>query len=169
MGLKGFFGIGSNIGEREKNIIKAIELISNKYPILEYSSIYNTSPVGFTEQDDFLNMVIKFDTLDDDPFNILSFVKSIEKIMGRKDIRRWGPRLIDIDILYIENTFLRTETLNIPHISLFDRDFVLIPLLELVNYLYIDNRPILIDDYIKHKDKVELYKDKEKIRIKVKL
>ena len=165
MGIIGYFGIGSNLGNREKNILRAIDYLTKRYKIIELSSLYNTEAVGFSNQDDFLNMVVKFDTNGEDPFNILSFIKSIEKMMGRKDTIRWGPRIIDIDILYIEGVYLRTETLNIPHISLLRRDFVLIPLLELVRYLMINEKLYDILDYITHEMKVELYKPKEKIKI----
>lgn len=169
MGLKGFLGLGSNMGNREANLIRAIELISKKYPVLEYSSIYDTDPLGYLDQDNFLNMVLKFDTNDDDPFRILSFVKSIEKIMGRVDGPRWGPRLIDIDILYIDTVFIRTEVLNIPHVQLLNRDFVLIPMLELTDHLNINDELCILNDYIKHTDRVEIYKKRENIKIKVHL
>jgi len=165
MEVIGYFGIGSNIGNREENLIKALEYIAKKYKIIELSSLYNTEAVGFTDQDDFLNMVVKVDTTGEDPFKILSYIKSTEKIMGRKDTVRWGPRIIDIDILYIEGVYLRTETLNIPHISLLRRDFVLIPLSELVRYLKIEGKLFDIMDYITNKVKVELYKVREKIKL----
>ena len=165
MGSIAYFGIGSNIGNRENNIIKSIEYLSEQFNIIEFSSLYNTEAVGYINQDDFLNIVIKLETNNEDPFKILSFIKSLEKIMGRKDTIRWGPRTIDIDILYIDGIFLRTETLNIPHISLLKRDFVLIPLLELVSLLNINGKLLNIADFITNKSKVELYKSKKEMNI----
>ena len=149
MPILGYFGIGSNISNREKNLFKALDYLSRKYKILEVSSLYNTEPVGYINQDDFLNMVIKVDTKGEDPFKILSFVKSVEKIMGRKDTLRWGPRIIDIDILYIDGVYIRSETLNIPHISILKRDFVLVPLYEIENELIDPKSQNKIENLIK--------------------
>ena len=94
-----YLGLGSNLGDREGNLIQATRSIGESCRLLRYSSIYRTSPVGNNEQPDFLNMVVAVDTCTMKPRELLSLVKSIERKMGRSPTFRWGPRLIDIDIL----------------------------------------------------------------------
>ena len=97
-----FLGLGSNVGEREHNILRAVSLLKKRFEILGFSSLYNTAPVGYLDQDDFLNMVIWANTRHLQPLELLEHVKAVEKELGRKETFRWGPRMIDIDILYKE-------------------------------------------------------------------
>lgn len=143
-----YLSLGSNLGNKDENIIKAFSLIGNKYKILNYSSIYLTAPVGFREQPFFLNMVVKIDSEKVAPIDILDSLKSLEKEMGRKKSFRWGPRLIDIDILYIEGIKINTKVLTIPHRELFKRNFVLIPLSEIIEYITIDEKRLILKDFI---------------------
>jgi 2-amino-4-hydroxy-6-hydroxymethyldihydropteridine diphosphokinase len=145
---KTYLGLGSNIGNREGNLIQAISLIKKICNLLDYSSIYLTSPVGYEEQADFLNMAIKIDSGECEPIELLSHVKSIERKIGRQETFRWGPRLIDIDILYMEGISINTENLTIPHGEMFNRLFVLIPLSELTRTLIIDNLKTHLKDAI---------------------
>ncbi len=145
---KTYLGLGSNIGDREGNLIRAILLIKKTCNLLDYSSIYLTSPVGYEKQADFLNMAIEIDSGDCEPFELLNFVKSIESKIGRQETFRWGPRLIDIDILYMEGISITTENLIIPHSEIFNRLFVLIPLAELTESLIIDNMKTRLKDAI---------------------
>jgi 2-amino-4-hydroxy-6-hydroxymethyldihydropteridine diphosphokinase len=129
--MKYHIGLGSNIGERKKNLAQAIALLQEKgIRIVERSSVYETSPVGEREQPWFLNQVIEVQT-DSDPGSLLRLVKSIEKQMGRKPDASKGPRCIDIDILLAENRIVSTQRLTIPHPELANRNFVLFPLKEI--------------------------------------
>jgi 2-amino-4-hydroxy-6-hydroxymethyldihydropteridine diphosphokinase len=144
-----YLGIGSNIGDREHNLITAIERIKSHFPILDFSSIYSTSPVGYTQQPAFLNMVVKIDTALSSPFKVLSTVKAIEKNMGRVQTFRWGPRLIDIDILHMEKSVITTDILTLPHKEMFKRNFVLVPLSEITDMISVNGEDIRIIDAIK--------------------
>ncbi len=143
-----YLSLGSNLGNKDENILKAFYLIGNRYEILNYSSLYLTAPVGFREQPFFLNMVIKIDSEKVTPIELLDSLKSLEKEIGRKESFRWGPRLIDIDILYIEGIKIDTEVLTVPHRELFKRNFVLIPLSEITEYITVDEKRLRVKDFI---------------------
>ncbi|MCX8033876.1 MAG: 2-amino-4-hydroxy-6-hydroxymethyldihydropteridine diphosphokinase [Thermodesulfovibrio sp.] len=123
--------LGSNLGDRAKNIEIAISELKNcGLTISRRSSFYNTSPWGYKEQPEFLNIAIEcFTSLS--PFALLEEIKKIEKKMGRKDTIRYGPRIIDIDIIFYNNLILKTDKLIIPHPLMHKRDFVLKPLCEI--------------------------------------
>lgn len=124
-------GIGSNLGERVANCLKAIDLLREKGLIIKkLSSFYETKPWGFAEQPYFINAAIEAETslLPDE---LLAVLKNIEKGMGRIDNIQWGPRIIDLDILFYGDEVVETESLNIPHPLLQERAFVLIPLEEI--------------------------------------
>ena len=127
-----FLGLGSNIDNKIDFLKKAIQIISaNKdINIEKISSFYKTPPVGFKEQDYFINAVIKICT-SLSPFDLLKFLQDIEKRLGRKRIIKWGPRTIDIDILFYSNWIIDKNSLKIPHPLLHERAFVLIPLNEI--------------------------------------
>ncbi len=162
-----YLGIGSNIGDREHNLITAIERIKFHYPILDISSIHTTSPIGYTRQAAFLNMVVKVDTAKSSPFEVLSTVKTIEKNMGRVKTFMWGPRLIDIDILHMEKTVLTTDVLTLPHREMFKRNFVLIPLSEITDMISVNGEDIRINDAINDDSEqhVQIFKKKQDIEI----
>ncbi len=125
-----FLGIGSNVGNKKRNIDTAIELLSSFVKNLKKSSYYFSKAVGYTEQDDFLNMaVLGFTELS--PEQLLEKVKEIEVEVGRIERFHWGPREVDIDILFYENEIVSKENLEIPHPRIQERDFVLQPLLDL--------------------------------------
>lgn len=125
-----YLGLGSNLGDRELNLSRALELLAEKVQILQGSSIYETDPWGVTDQPKFLNRVVKGSTLLDAP-ELLRFLKQIEKTLGRIKTYRYGPRLIDLDILIFGDLLLQTPALQIPHPHLTERAFVLVPLAEL--------------------------------------
>ena len=143
-----FLALGSNVGDREKQILRAVSLLKERFGTIDISSLYNTAPVGYTDQDDFLNMVVKTDTRDLKPLDLLEYVKKIEVNLGRKKTFRWGPRAIDIDILYKEGISVDTERLTIPHREMFIRNFVLVPLAEITEYLVVNKKKVLIRDRI---------------------
>lgn len=122
--------LGSNIGDRSSNLHKAASLLDPKVHIETLSPIYQTEPWGYSDQPTFLNQVIKSDT-DLEPFDLLEFVKGIEVSMGRQETFRFGPRIIDLDILFYDDLILDTPKLTIPHPRIRERAFVLIPLAEI--------------------------------------
>lgn len=123
--------LGSNLGDREKNLADAIKHLQKLgLQVLKKSSIYNTLPWGYTEQPDFLNQAIECLT-ELEPLELLKRLKEIEKSMGRKKTVRYGPRIIDIDIIFYDNLILKTEQLSIPHPRMHEREFVLKPLSEI--------------------------------------
>jgi len=126
-------GLGSNIGDRQKNIMTAIQKlgIHTGIHIEKISSLYETKPVGVTEQPDFLNGAISI-TTHLAPHKLLEVCLQVECQMGRIRDQRWGPRNIDIDILVYDDYVIVDEVLCIPHPRLHERSFVLIPLQELV-------------------------------------
>lgn len=125
-----YLGLGSNVGHREANLERALDLLGDRVRITRASSIYQTEPVGYADQPWFLNMACEGETLLD-PFELLAFVKGIEARMGREPNFRNGPRVIDIDILFCDDRIVETEYLTIPHPRIAERRFVLVPLAEI--------------------------------------
>ncbi|ADQ08104.1 2-amino-4-hydroxy-6-hydroxymethyldihydropteridine pyrophosphokinase [Caldicellulosiruptor hydrothermalis 108] len=125
-----FLGLGSNLGNRHENIKRAIEHLKDKIIIEKISSIIETQPYGFVDQPKFLNCVLKGTTMLS-PFELLEFVLGIENKMGRIRLFKWGPRNIDIDILFYDDCVIDTENLKIPHPELHKRLFVLEPICEI--------------------------------------
>ena len=125
-----YFGLGSNVGDRRQNLDKALDYLRQRLRVAELSSVYDTEPVGNTEQPRFLNMVCGvYTTLE--PQALLILVKSIERKMGRQPGRTNDPRTIDIDILFYGDKVIKTPDLVIPHPRLAERAFVLVPLAEI--------------------------------------
>jgi 2-amino-4-hydroxy-6-hydroxymethyldihydropteridine diphosphokinase len=126
-----YIGIGSNLGNRQENCLRAIELLQKKGIIVKKrSSIYETEPWGVKDQPLFLNMVIEIKT-GLKPKELLRILKDVEKEVGRKESLKWGPRIIDLDILLIDNIVLNEDNLKIPHPLMHKREFVLRPLCEI--------------------------------------
>lgn len=129
--MRYFISLGSNLGNRRKNLARAVSLLKkNCIKIIKTSSLYETFPVGFTAQPWFMNQVLEIET-DVQPESFLLLVKRIENIMGREHAIQKGPRCIDIDILLAENRVVQTDKLQIPHPELAKRNFVLVPLMEI--------------------------------------
>ena len=127
-----YLGLGSNLGDKQNNIKEAIRKISSleSVEIKRTSSIIVTEPYGKTDQPDFLNCVIELDTglL---PEELLKKCLDIENQLGRVRNEKWGPRTIDIDLLFYEDKIINSEVLVLPHPELHKREFVLISLNEL--------------------------------------
>lgn len=131
-----YLGLGSNLGRKRKNIrIALTELEKYDIKVVKVSSLRTTKPVGYEDQPDFVNAVAEIKTIVS-PRKLLRIVKKIEKDMGRKRTRRWGPRLIDIDILLYGDRTMNTACLTLPHPRLADRSFVLEPLREIAPKKY---------------------------------
>ena len=129
-----FLGIGSNLGDRHKNIRLALEKISSlkNTKIVKLSKIIETDPVGGpSRQGKFLNAVLKIKT-DLTPLKLLKQLQKIENEVGRRRTVRWGPRTIDLDILLFGDKVIERKELKVPHPRLMERDFVLKPLLSLL-------------------------------------
>jgi dihydroneopterin aldolase/2-amino-4-hydroxy-6-hydroxymethyldihydropteridine diphosphokinase len=126
-----YIGIGSNLGNRQKNCSRAIEILVTKGIVIrKKSSMYETEPWGVTDQPRFINMVVEVET-ELEPHELLRTLKDIEREVGRGETFKWGPRIIDLDILFFNDLFLRDNILQIPHPLMHKRDFVLKPLCEI--------------------------------------
>lgn len=126
-----FLGLGSNLGNREGNLLTAQKLIEEEVgKILSKSSIYETAAWGITEQNAFFNQVVEVES-SYSPSAVLHLVLKIENDMGRIREIKWGERSIDIDILYYNSETISTENLAIPHPFIQERKFVLVPLCEI--------------------------------------
>ena len=125
-----FLSLGSNIGQRLDNLQRAVNSLGQYVSVEAIAPVYDTEPWGLVEQPRFLNCCIKGRTRLD-PESLLSVCKEIESSMGREPGVRWGPRLIDIDILYFNDIRSKTFRLQIPHPEIADRAFVLAPLADI--------------------------------------
>lgn len=136
MGHIAYIGIGSNLGDKLKHCEKAISQILkiDCHKLLAKSSFFKTQPIGYTSQDWFVNGVIKIETDLEVP-ELFRTLKAIESRLGRTKTFRWGPRTIDLDILFFDEVEIHTEELQIPHPFIQDRQFVLIPLAEIDRHL----------------------------------
>jgi len=119
--------IGSNLGNPIANLAKATWLIESFATIKKQSAIYRTAAWGVEDQPDFANQAIWIET-DLSPMKVLDSIQSIEAQMGRKRVKRWGTRIIDIDMLTYNDQIIDTERLQLPHPRLAIRKFVLVPL-----------------------------------------
>jgi 2-amino-4-hydroxy-6-hydroxymethyldihydropteridine diphosphokinase len=125
-----YLALGTNLGNRLSNLEAALAALPPAVRVLQRSPVYETAPWGVTSQPTFLNMVLQGET-DLSPDGLLTQVKSLEKELGRQPTYRYGPRLIDIDILLYDDLVLNTSGLVIPHPRLHERAFVLVPLADL--------------------------------------
>jgi len=125
-----YLSLGSNLGERETNLQSAIEKLAELGEIVAVSSVYETEPVEFTSQPWFLNCALALRT-ELMPKLFLSKVLAIEQQMGRHRSVPKGPRTIDIDILLFGNSVIHTPQLDVPHVAMHERRFVLEPLAEI--------------------------------------
>ena len=141
-----YIGIGGNMGDKEKNVKGALELINNSYhtKITKTSKFYETRPVGYLEQEDFLNCAIEVKTLLN-PLELVRFLLSIEKEFKRERVIRWGPRTLDLDVLLYDNIISSLEEIILPHPRMQERMFVLEPLCDIAPYVIhpILNKPII--------------------------
>lgn len=127
-----YLGLGSNVGDRVDYVKRAIELLG-KHPLIEVtkvSSLYETEPLEYPDQQWFVNAVAEIQTALR-PMPLLDALQGIEKQLQRQRIMRWGPRTIDLDILMYGDELLAEPRLQIPHIRMHDRAFVLVPLAEI--------------------------------------
>ena len=131
-----YLGLGSNMGDRKANIENALLRMEDDddIKVCEVSGLMNSKPYGYTDQDDFLNGAAHIKTLYT-PSELLRCVNQIEALAGRTRDIKWGPRTLDIDILFYDNMTIDTENLTVPHADMKNRDFVLKPLNEIAPWL----------------------------------
>ncbi|MDF2883673.1 MAG: dihydroneopterin aldolase/2-amino-4-hydroxy-6-hydroxymethyldihydropteridine pyrophosphokinae [Clostridiaceae bacterium] len=131
-----YIGIGSNMGDKEKNLRDAIELINSNIcnKVTKESKFYVTKPVGYLEQDDFINCAIEIKTLFQ-PGELMDFLLDVEKQLKRERVIRWGPRTIDLDILLYDDLICSNEHTIIPHPRMAERLFVIKPLCDIAPYV----------------------------------
>jgi 2-amino-4-hydroxy-6-hydroxymethyldihydropteridine diphosphokinase len=125
-----YLALGSNLGDRIANLRAAISALPPAVHVSKESPVYETLPWGFTDQPAFLNMVLKGETALE-PVELLQRLKNLETRLGRQPSVRWGPRLIDVDLLFYADLVLDIHGLVIPHPHLHERAFVLVPLADL--------------------------------------
>ncbi len=126
-----YLSMGTNLGDRMANLRLAHAALPPEIQASVYSSIYETEPWGYPDQPDFLNQVLQAQTRLSPPA-LLATLKTVERNLGRRPTFRYGPRVIDLDILLYDDLVLDTPMLTIPHPKLVERAFVLVPLAEIV-------------------------------------
>lgn len=127
---RAYVGIGTNLGDRERNVERALEALGNAGSVRAVSSFYRSTPWGKIDQPWFLNAVAELST-SQSPRELLTALLSIERRLGRTPAERWGPRIIDLDLLLYDDLTIDEEDLRVPHPRLRERAFVLVPLAEL--------------------------------------
>lgn len=133
-------GLGSNMGEREQNLEQALGKLDARpeIKIVQTSSIFETAPFGNTDQADFLNMTAAISTKLP-PLELLKACLAVEQTLGRIRMQRWGPRVIDIDLLVYDAVVISIPELTLPHPGMLEREFVMIPLFEMAPGLVLPN------------------------------
>lgn len=125
-----YLALGANLGDRAANLRAAVAALPPAVKVLALSPIYETPPWGLVEQPPFLNQVLRGET-SLNPLDLLVYLKEIERRLGRQKTVRYGPRTIDLDILFYDLETVETPELTIPHPRLPERAFVLVPLADL--------------------------------------
>jgi GTP cyclohydrolase IV len=125
-----YLALGTNLGDRQANLVEGIQRLRAQVDVTRLSSVYETEPAYVVEQPRFLNMAVRGET-ELEPAELLAFLKRIEQGMGRRQQVRYGPRPIDMDILFYDDRVVQAEGLTVPHPLLAERGFVLVPLAEI--------------------------------------
>lgn len=159
MNRKLILALGSNLGNKLENLQNAEALIQVAIgTITSKSEYYVTAAWGMTDQDSFLNSAIQLET-DDLPDEILIKIQEIEKTLGKKVIKKWGPRVIDIDILFYSDWIIKKEGLKVPHPHIQDRNFVMRPLLDIdKNIIHPKLNKTIEELYLESSDQSEVKK-----------
>lgn len=150
---RAFIALGSNIGDKEKNLLDAIEKIkeSKHIKVEKVSSFITTEPWGYIDQEEFLNGVMQVDTILT-PKELVRFLLNIEKELKRERIIKWGPRTIDLDVILYDDLITEDEEILLPHPRMQERMFVLEPLAEIAPYVV---HPLLHKRIIQLKEELE--------------
>ncbi|MBM0067749.1 2-amino-4-hydroxy-6-hydroxymethyldihydropteridine diphosphokinase [Alkalicoccobacillus gibsonii] len=157
-----YLSLGSNMESRIGYLEKAISKLRlmKDSEVTAISSIYETDPVGYIDQPSFLNLVVCLKTTLP-PFELLAETQQIENELGRKREIRWGPRTIDLDILLYDQENMKMESLTLPHPRMWQRSFVIIPLLEVAPNLSFDVQGVTLKqvyDQLQDKEGVRMWK-----------
>jgi len=144
-----FLSLGSNIGDKKLNITNALFELSEYVNIKKVSSLYESDPLLFEDQDNFYNLVIEIE-YEETALDLLNIIKNIEIKLGRQSTFRYGPRIIDIDILFFNNQVIQEDNLTIPHYDWHNRKFVVEPLSELINQKILIDESNIINQNIKN-------------------
>lgn len=142
-----YLSLGTNVGDKNKNLLEGLTFLKEFVNILSISSVYKTEPLIYEDQEDFLNIVTEID-YQGTAKSLLLIIKDIEIQMGRKKTFRYGPRIIDIDIIFFKGEEINEEDLIIPHYDWHNRLFVIQPLYELLN------KPLNKSNYKIHEQKI---------------
>lgn len=157
-----FLALGSNLGNRKRNLERALELLEEMgIKVLRKSNIYETEPVGFTFQPKFFNMVIEGET-ERSPEECLSVIKGIERRLRRIRLFKNSPRTLDIDLLFYNQEIIERPHLKVPHPELHRREFVLRPLSEIAPQFYHPKLNKTIEEILREKgngEGIKLYRD----------
>jgi len=158
-----YLSLGSNLGNRQENLIRAYDLLAPEVQLIQTSSIYETAPWGYLEQPAFLNCVVEAET-NQAPRALLVKLKRIETELGRQPTFRNGPRVIDIDILLYDEMVMSSDEITLPHPRMLERAFVLVPLAEIAGDLQYSPTGVTINSLLDGIDKtgVERYDPKGK-------
>jgi GTP cyclohydrolase-4 len=160
-----YLGLGANIGNRTQNFEKALDMLSQGAQVKQVSSFYETEPIGYSNQPQFLNAVCRIST-SLSPEQLLALIKEIEATLGRKPSFRNAPRPIDIDILFYDEQIINSKELIIPHPRIEERAFVLIPLAELAPDMVNpanDKKVSEMLDNVEGRDGVSLWKERQNV------
>lgn len=126
-----YLSLGGNLGNTQEIFEQCYPMIENKVGTIQKKShLYRTAAWGLKDQAAFINQVILVES-ELNPFELLTEIQSIEKAFGRERIITWGPRTLDLDILFIEQQIIQSDTLQLPHPHIQDRKFILIPMAEI--------------------------------------
>lgn len=146
--VKVYLALGSNQGDRAGNLARARHLLLTDFEIEIESSVFETPPWGYVDQPAFLNQVLVGKT-QLAPHALLDFLKRIEKSLGRRETFRFGPRVIDLDILMFGNRVIKSQRLEIPHPRLRERAFVLVPLVEIAPTVIVPGTALSVEELMK--------------------
>ena len=143
-----YIGLGSNLGDSRQILMDAVIQLSTLGTV-KTSKLYQSPPMGPQDQPHYLNAVVQLHTTLE-PLSLLDQLQAFEQAAGRVRLRRWGERTLDLDLLLYGDQKIQNERLTVPHVGLKERDFVLIPLLDLDENLAIDAQPLAQLELLKH-------------------
>lgn len=158
--VQAYLGLGSNIGDREQQLREAIDILNNyQYiTVIQESPIYETAPVGYTEQPNFLNLCVEVSTALT-PHELLERCLQTEQQLHRVRKERWGPRTLDVDILLYDDKIIDDSDLTVPHPRMVERAFVLIPLNDIAPDVVEPRSEKKISDLVSPDDTVQRFKN----------
>lgn len=135
-----FIGLGSNLGDSRAILHSAVQALA-ELGAIKVSKLYASPPMGPQDQPDYLNAVVELNT-DLAPLALLDELQRIENESGRVRLRHWGERTLDLDLLFYGDQHIQNERLTVPHIGIAQRDFVVLPLLDLATDLTLEQQPL---------------------------